>query len=185
MTFIEIIDLITFYGVDVAVLGITTSALTQILKLTLLKSAPKKLYTFLPLITGVLLYTVYCMLAHASFNYAFENLAYILERGFSVSAVATIVYAVYEQFVRGQSVKLPTAEMIVAAMVTDLIEPEKLNTVVQNIDKALESSVEGEAVEAVARILFENAQGDADMESFRTVAMLISETLARLKKTAP
>lgn len=103
MTYTEIMNLFTFYGVDVAALGIVTTVLTQILKTTLLKSAPNKLYAFLPVIIGSLLYAVYTMLTHLSFCYAFENIAYVLEKGFSVGAAATIIYVIYEQFTKGKN----------------------------------------------------------------------------------
>lgn len=88
---------------DVAVLGIFTTALTQLLKTTLLKNAPNKLYAFLPVIIGSVLYAVYTMLTHMSFCYAFENIAYVLEKGFSVGAAATVIYVVCEQFAKGKN----------------------------------------------------------------------------------
>lgn len=100
MTYIEIIDFITFYGVDVAVLGILTSVLTQILKTTLLKNAPNKLYAFLPVIIGTLLYAAYALLTQ---DFCGGNFAYVFEKGFSVGAAATVIYAVCEQFAKGKA----------------------------------------------------------------------------------
>lgn len=102
MTFFEIIDLITFYGVDVVVLAIATAALTQLLKTTLLKKAPNKVYTFIPFLIGVILYAIYAAISRVSFCYIAENAAYILEQGIKVGAAATVIYVLYEQFVRGK-----------------------------------------------------------------------------------
>lgn len=131
LTYIEIIDFITFYGVDVAVLGIITSVLTQILKTTLLKNAPNKLYAFLPVIIGTVLYAIYSLLSH---GLGCGDFAIALEKGFSVGAAATFIYAIYEQFARGKS-KLPTEENVENAENCDGVDDEKLNTDEQKSEK--------------------------------------------------
>lgn len=122
MTFFEVIDLIAFYGVDVVVLAIITSALTQILKTALLKNAPNKVYTFLPFVIGVIVYTLYTMISRVSFSYPFLNFAAVFEQGIKTGAAATVVYVVYEQFVRGKtsySLSENAVAAIVAGFVTD------------------------------------------------------------------
>lgn len=184
MTYIEIIDFITFYGVDVAVLGILTSALTQILKTTLLKNAPNKLYAFLPVIIGTVLYIVYTMLAHLSFSYAFENMGVMLEKGFSVGAAATVIYVICEQFACG-NVKLPTAKSVVEVMIADYIEAEKLNTVAQKIENEFDCSDLKLSAERIAATLCDSSQGEADAQDFAALSLLIAQTLARIKKVTP
>ena len=103
MTFFEIIDLITFYGVDVVVLGMATSALTQILKTTILKNAQKKWYTFLPFVIGVIIYVLYAIVSRVNFIYAVENFPVVFEQGIKTGAAATVIYVVYEQFAMGKT----------------------------------------------------------------------------------
>lgn len=181
MTFIEIMRFITFYGVDIAVLGIVTCVLTQLLKTTLLKKAPNKLYAFMPVILGSVLYAVYTMIAHMSFCYAFENIGSVLENGFTVGAAATVIYVVCEQFTRKKNSSLSTAASVVAAMIADSVEEEKLNAIAQKIDDEFDSSDMHSAAHTIARTLSECAQGDADERSFEELSILVAQTLARLK----
>ena len=185
MTFIEIIDLFTLYGVDVVVLGIVTSALTQILKTTIFKNAPNKLYAFLPVIIGTMLYVVYSMLTHMSFEYALENLAYLLDKGFSVGAAATVIYVICEQFMKGTSSHNLTDISVVAAMIGELVDSEKLNTVAQMIVNGLDLTDLHKAACSIETVLRENAQGDAEAEGFAAVSVVIAKTLAKIKTTAP
>lgn len=185
MTFIEIMRLFTFYGVDIAVLGIATSALTQLLKTTILKNAPNKLYAFLPVIIGNVLYAVYTMLAHMSFCYVFENIGYVLENGFSVGAAATVIYVVYEQFVRGKSATRSVTADVVAAIIADWVEPEKLDEVAQKIEDEFDSSDLQSAAQTISKTLYEYAQGDADKDSVEELSVLVAQTLARIKKATP
>lgn len=176
---------ITFYGVDIAVLGVATCILTQLLKTTLLKKAPNKLYAFLPVILGSVLYAVYTMLAHMSFYYPFENIGLVLENGFSVGAAATVIYVVCEQFVKGKSSSKSMTAEVVASMIADFVEEEKLGTVAQKIDDEFDGSDLQSAAQTIARTLCECAQGDADEHSFEELSLLVAKTLARIKKVTP
>lgn len=179
MNFIKIIDFITFYGVDVAVLGILTSVLTQILKTTVLKNAPNKLYAFLPVIIGVLLYAVYALATKS-----FYDFGTILEKGFSVGAAATVIYVIFEQFTRG-NVRLPSAEKVVEAMIADCIDAEMLSSVAKKIEDEFDCSDLQSSTERIAEVLLESSQGEADEQGFTALAMLIAQTLARIKKVTP
>lgn len=182
MTYIEIIDFITFYGVDVAVLGIITSAFTQILKTTLFKNAPNKLYAFMPVIIGTALYAIYAILANWNFCYVFENMAYVLEKGFTVGAAATVIYVICEQFARG-SVNLPTSKKVVEAMIADLVDGEILNTVAQKIVEEFDGSDLKSAAERISATLCKYAQGEVVAEDFAAISLLIAQALARVKRS--
>ena len=170
---------------DVAVLGIATSALTQLLKTTLFKNAPNKLYAFLPVIIGCVLYIIYTMLAHMSFCYAFENFAFVLEKGFSVGAAATVIYVVYEQFTKGKFISRSATVSVIAAIIADVVEEEKLNTVAQNIAEEFDGSNLQSSAERIALTLFGCVSGDVNKESIEALSMLIAATLARIKKATP
>lgn len=136
MTNIEIIDFITFYGVDVAVLGIITSVLTQLLKTTLLKNAPNKLYAFLPVIIGTALYAMFSLLSH---GLVCGDFGIVLEKGFSVGAAATVVYVIYEQFARGK-LKLPAEENVDDEDISDSADEGKLNTDEEKLNTSTQNS---------------------------------------------
>lgn len=177
MTYIEIIEFITYYGVDIVVLGIITCAFTQILKTTLLKNAPNKLYVFLPVFIGIVLYALYTILSQLSFSYAYENLAYVFEKGFSVGAAATVLYVVCEQFARG-SVSLPTTKKVIEAMIADYVETEKLNVVAQKIKEEFDGSDIKTSADKIAATLCEYTHGN--IEDFAALSMLIAQTLERV-----
>lgn len=183
MTFFEIIDLFTLYGVDVVVLGIVTCALTQILKTTILKNAPNKLYAFLPVIIGTVLYAAYSILTHLSFEYALENFASLLDKGFSVGAVATIIYVISEQFMKGGSPVKLTDASVIEAMICELVDEEKLNTVAQKIADEFNSADLQSSAQSIEKVLRENAQGDAAAESFAALSVVIVRTLTMFKTT--
>lgn len=176
-------DLFTFYGVDVAVLGIVTSALTQILKATLFKKAPNKIYTFLPFILGIIIYVFYAAATHTSFDYVLENFARIAERGLSVGAAATMVYVIYEQFVRGKPAKNAVC-LTVAAILEGYVGEEKRYAVAQNIVEGFDGTNAELAEKAVERRLESEAAGEISAEEIRLLSLLIVRTLAQLNTSA-
>ena len=184
MTFIEIIDLFTYYGVDVAVLGIITCALTQILKTTILKKAPNKVYAFLPVVIGTVLYFAYALLTHLSFEYAIANATLILDKGFTVGCAATLIYVVCEQFMKGGIPSTP-AQNVVAAMIADFVDGEKLDEVSKKIADEFDVADLRSAAQRIENTLCESCTGDAAAKELNTVALLIAGMLAQIKKVTP
>ena len=181
MTFTEIINFVTFYGVDVAVLGILTSVLTQLLKTTILKNVPNKLYPFIPVIIGTVLYAVYTLIFN---GFCANSLANVFEKGFSVGAAATVIYVVCEQFTGGK-LKLPAAGKVVEAMIADCVDVENLNTVAKKIEEDLDCSDLQTSAERINKTLLEYAQGDADESDLQALSLLIAQTLARIIHATP
>ena len=135
MTFIEIIDTFTFYGVDVALLAMLTAAATQLLKMTLFKNAKKKLVTFLPFMIGTLFYAVYAAVRNLSFFYIFEEYTAVLEHGISVGAAATLYYVLYEQFVREKS-SLSATEKVISTLISGYVPADSLEKAAKTIAEA-------------------------------------------------
>lgn len=140
MTFAEIIDLIAFYGVDVAALAVITCLLTQILKTTWLKNAPNKIYTVLPFIIGLAVYALYVTASRVSFCYVFLNFKEVLEQGFKTGGAATVFYVVYEQFVRGKTAAL--TENALSALLAGYVADGKQNAAAAEIVNSPESADE-------------------------------------------
>lgn len=167
MTFIEIIDLIAFYGVDVVVLAAATSFITQILKTTLLKKAPNKLYTVLPFIIGIAAYAVYAAICRVSCHAGLDFVT-VLEQGIKTGGVATVVYIVYEQFIRGKT-SLALTENALAALVADFVAEGEAFAVAAEILKSPEKA--GEIIDAHKR---KNADGRKTEEFLKLLEKLLN-----------
>lgn len=177
MTFIKIIDTFTFYGVDVILLAAATAALTQVLKITLLKRAKKKIVTFLPFAIGVILYAAYAAVKNLSFFYLLDEYVGVLEHGISVGAVATLYYVLYEQFIRDKS-DLSTSESVIATLIAGYIPEERVEEAAKAIAEAIERDVTGCGAKRAEEIL----SGFADEASVTLLSKLIIETLAHLNR---
>ena len=108
MTVLKLIDAFAFYGFDTLLLAALTALTVQLFK-KIFKRAQKKLFTFLPFAVGTLYYAVYAGLINMSFYYLLDEYASVLEHGVSVGASATLLYVLYEQFVRDKAVEILTS----------------------------------------------------------------------------
>ena len=124
MTLIQIIDTFTFYGADVILLAWLTNITVYLLKISVFKKMQKKLLTFVPFITGTVLYAAYAAVRNLSFTYIFANYTQILEHGLSVGAVSTLLYVIYEQFVR-QDKSLTAREGVIKALIAGFVPTDK------------------------------------------------------------
>ena len=179
MTVFEIIDAFTFYGADIIALAAVTSVLVQILKLTLLKNCQKKVVTFLPFIIGTLLYTAYSALIRLSFRYVLDNYVSVLEHGFSVGALSTLIYVWYEQFVRNKS-KISATAQVISTLIAEYVPDEELSDIAAEIAHAIEKDVMGDGAKKTADILTAHRLEDVTENDIKVLARLIIETLAHI-----
>ncbi len=177
MTYFEIMDLFTLYGVDVAALGIVTSALTQILKKTLLKKAPAKIYTFLPFALGLALYFMYAAATGPKAFCSPENIGRMFERGLSVGAAATMVYVIYEQFLRGK--KGENADSLaVACILEGYFSGDKLSTVAQSIANEC-AGTETDVAEKIEKLLLCESEEEMNAAEAKAISRLIARLLEK------
>lgn len=179
LTIIEIIDTFTFYGLDVIALAAATCAIVQILKITLFKKCRKKLLTFLPFLTGGVLYVAYSALINLSFKYVLDNYVLILEHGFSVGALSTVIYVWYEQFVRGER-KVSESASVIATLIEGYVPDEQTERIAQKIAETIEKDVTGDGAKKTAEILAEYDPEGASECDLKLLSRLIIETLARI-----
>ena len=151
MTVIQIINLFTFYGIDVILLASLTAITVQIFKLTFMKKVKKKLLTFLPFILGTVFYAAYAAIVNLSFCYIFKEHISVLEHGISVGALATLLYVLYEQFVRAKSSVSP-AEGVIATLIQGYVPDEKTESVAKLIAEAIQRDVTGDGAVRAAEI---------------------------------
>lgn len=179
MTVFEIIDAFTFYGLDIIALAAVTSILVQILKLTLFKRCQKKVITFLPFLIGALLYTGYTALVHLSFRYVLDNHVSVLEHGFSVGALSTLIYVWYEQFVRNKDNMSATAGVI-STLIEEYVPKEEIAQIATEIARAIEKDVTGDGAKKTAEILAAHSLEDVTESDIKVLSRLIIETLAHI-----
>ncbi len=108
MTISQYFSAFRLFHADTLLLALGVSLLTSLLKKTVLKRLPHRLYVFLPFVLGVALFTAYRAIGTGGeLNFPSE-LTEILEGGFASGCAATLYYNVYEQFVR----KKPNEETV-------------------------------------------------------------------------
>lgn len=179
LTVFEIIDAFTFYGLDIFVLAAATGILVQILKLTLLKNCQKKIITFLPFLIGSLLYTGYSALIRLSFRYVLDNYVNVLEHGFSVGALSTLIYVWYEQFVRNKD-KVSATAGVISTLIEEYVPKENVLKIAEEIARAIEKDVTGDGARKTAEILAANSLETVTENDIKVLSRLIIETLAHI-----
>ena len=179
MTVFEIIEAFTFYGFDIIALAVATSILVQIFKRTLLKNCQKKVITFLPFAIGALLYTGYCALVHLSFRYILDNHVSVLEHGFSVGALSTLIYVWYEQFVRNKN-NGSAAVQVISTLIEAYVPKEELASIAEEIASAIQRDVTGDGAKKTADILAAHSLEEVTENDIKVLSRLIIETLAHI-----
>ena len=178
LSIIQIIDTFTFYGIDVLLLAVLTCFTVQLLKVTLLKKLNKKLITFLPFAFGTLFYAAYAAIKNLSLEYLLTEYVPILEHGVSVGAAATLIYVLYEQFVREKGSKLSTVENVIKTLIEGYVPAANLENAAKKIAIAIEKDVTGNGAKRAEEILSESVEKSVTEHDIQLLATLIIETLA-------
>ena len=178
MSAIQYLSTFRLYGWDVLLLAGGVTLLTSLLKKTVLKNAPKKLFVFLPFALGIVLYAIYRALVTLSAEPFTTGLAATVEGGFACGCAATLYYVVYEQFFR----KRPTADTGAPDGAGESETPDTgaaddadtdMGEAIPPVAPLLEGFVPEETRHAVARSLTEGARGKTG-DALRT---FVRETL--------
>jgi hypothetical protein len=182
LTLIEIIDTFTFYGLDVILLAAATCAIVQVLKLTLLKKCKKKILTFLPFIVGTILYAAYSAISHFDAGYVLTNYTQVVEHGFAVGALSTVIYVWYEQFIR-ETKETSFAESVISTLIDGYVPTDAVESTAQAIAEAIQKDVTGDGAKKAAEILNANSLEDITERDVTLLSKLIIETLAHITTT--
>lgn len=178
MSLIQIFNTFTFYGPAVTALALATALVTQLIKKTLLARAQKKLVTFLPFMLGTLLYAVYAAVCNLSLRFLIDEYVSVIEHGFSVGAVATLYYVLYEQFIRVKS-GLSETEKVIAALIEGYVPTDSVEAAAKAVAEAIARDVTGSGAARAREILAEYA-GEISERDLQLLSKLIIETLAHL-----
>lgn len=179
LTFIQIIDTFTFYGADIALLAAVTAILTQVLKITLLKKVQKKILTFLPFTLGTLLYAIYAAVRNLSAIYVVQNYVSVIEHGLSVGSLATLLYVLYEQFLRKKDT-LSETEQVVSALIEGFVPDDCVEKVAKDVTDAILKDVTGNGAKLCEEIIGQSANEEITEHDVKLLAKLIIETLAHM-----
>lgn len=179
LTIIEIIDTFTFYGLDIIALAAATCLLVQLIKVLIFKKRQKKVLTFLPFFVGSLLYAGYSALVHLSFKYLADNYVLILEHGFSVGALSTVIYIWYEQFVRGKKTTSAT-QGVIQTLIDGYVPSDETEKIAAEIASALELDVTGDGAKKTAEILEAHRPDEVTERDIKLLSKLIIQTLAHM-----
>ena len=179
VTIIQLINTFTFYGIDIVLLAVLTTITVATIKKLFFKKASKKLLTFLPFIIGTLFYCVYSALFNLSFTPLINGITEHLEKGASVGATATVLYVIYEQFVRGDN-STPLSESVAKTILEGYVKSDDLDSVAKSTYEAIANDVTGSALERVRKIISEHAEEGISEGEILLLAKTLCDTLAHL-----
>lgn len=179
LTIIQLINTFTFYGIDTVLLAALTTVTVAIIKKLFFKKASKKLLTFLPFIIGTIFYCAYSAVINLSVAHVLNGISVHLEKGFAVGATATILYVIYEQFVRGDK-STPLSESVVKTILEGYIISSELDRVSKSAYEAIVNDVTGSALERVKHIISEHTAEGVNEREILLLAKTLCDTLAHL-----
>lgn len=104
MSIVQLFGAFRAYGADVLLLAFGVTLTVSLLKKTVMKNLPKKVFVFLPFAVGLVYYAVFRAIVTASAAPFTDEIERTLEGGFACGCAATLYYVVYEQFFRGKNV---------------------------------------------------------------------------------
>lgn len=179
LTIIQLINTFTFYGIDTVLLAALTTATVAIIKKLFFKKTSKKLLTFLPFIVGTLFYCAYSVLLNFSFAPVINGISEHLEKGVAVGATATVIYVVYEQFLRGDK-STPLPESVTKIILEGYIRDGELDETAKCACEAVMNDVTGSALERVRNIIAEHAAESTSEREILLLAKTLCDTLSHL-----
>ncbi len=117
MTIMQYLSTFQLYSPTVLILALGVTLFCSLLKKTVLKNCPKKVFVFLPFVIGLAFYAGFRTVIAGVCPTFIGELSQTLEGGFACGCAATLYYVFYEQFLRKQKTKanpiLPLLEGIV------------------------------------------------------------------------
>ena len=142
------------YGLDVVVISLIVSALSFVLKRTVLKER-LRMVTLIAYAAGMVIYAVYISIAEGDALFAFKNFANVLERGLAIGTLAALICAGLEKFAFGGD---GNALIVIEALIDKLVPCEKLEECAKALLAAVKDGAENLAA-ILAEILAAYAEG--------------------------
>lgn len=185
MSVSEVVSVFSLYGVDVIILSVLTAILVQVLKITVFKNLRKKFYTFLPFIIGTLLYSIYAIIVNRGFAYFLENYSSICQNGVAVGTIATLIYVLFEQFLKKDTSQSLT-ESVISALISGHVLEEKMGEASKAIAETLKKEQNENQTNAakVEEILNLYRNSDTTEGDIKTLSQLIVQAVDRITFTS-
>lgn len=174
MTAVQLVNVLRNYGVDVLLLALAVTLLTALLKKTVLKSLPNKVYVFLPFLLGLLVYAAYRMLALWSVAPLTSDIRTTVEGGFSCGSAATLYHVIYEQFFR----KKKTDENPLLALLQGIVAEGEMEKAAKELKEGCKGAVE--LLSFVKETLLQYVEDSLSEAEFDATASLIADFLSSL-----
>jgi hypothetical protein len=179
LTIVEIINTFAFYGIDKILLATMTCISAQLLKNTLLKNCKKKILTFLPFLIGSLFYAIFVSIYYLDALYLVKNYTQVVEGGFGVGTLSTVIYVCYEQFVRDKQA-VSVSEGVIATLIEGYVPEDEVEEIASTIVTAIQMDVIGDGEKKTAEILAEKTKEGVTETDINLLSKLIIETLAHI-----
>lgn len=179
MTIMQYLNAFRLYGLDVLLLALGVTLVTALLKKTLLKNAPKKLYLFLPFLIGLVFWCIYRAIADRNFLFLTENFPQTLESAFACGCAATLYYVVYEQFFRTKA-EGGSSEPL-SPLLEGYVPEEKREEAARALDEGA-TGLEGDALRAfVSQTLTAYADETVSEADIVAAAAVIAEFIEKTR----
>lgn len=177
MTVFQYLSAFRCYSADVLLLALGVTLCVSLLKKTVMKNCPKKVFVFLPFALGVLFYGAFRGIVTKSALPFTADFAQTAEGGFACGCAATLYYVVYEQFFRAKAQTAPP----LLPLLDGIVKEEKRQEVADMLLRE-SGNLTGEKLHAfVADTLSEYALPDLMPEELIACANLVCRVLASLR----
>lgn len=178
MTLLQYLSAFRVYSVDALVLALGVSLITSLLKKTVLKKCPKKVFVFLPFLIGFIFYASYRAILTMSAEPFTSGLTETFEGGFACGCAATLYYVVHKQFFRTVSSNT-TAEAQGALPVAHLLEGLVSENELPRIAEMLTEGSKEKSGNDLLRFVFETLRGcTAEGELTEGELLLCAQTVS-------
>ena len=173
----EFFNALKAYGADVLLLAAAVSLLTALLKKTVLKNCPNKVYVFLPFLIGLVIYAAYRAVATWSIAPLSTDIASTVEGGLGCGSVATVYYIIYEQFIRKGKTALSLSPVL-----GGILPDEKCEEASAELLKGAKERPKEELTVFVKETIVRYAGEDLTEAELEGVVQAVSTLLAALNK---
>jgi hypothetical protein len=175
-TMIQYLSALRIFKPSALILALGVTLVCSLLKKTVLKNAPKKIFVFLPFLIGFVFYAVYCAIATGSFTPLTEDLLLTAEGGFACGCAATLYYVTYEQFFRKRTQVGTPIDRLLEGVVPEEKRSEAAQAIVEDFAQAPQT----ERFFRVEAILNEYADVSLSQAEIIACAKIVTEVLAQL-----
>lgn len=153
MTLLQTLNAFRVYSADALILALGVTLCCSLLKKTVLKKCPKKIYVFLPFVLGFVFYAAFRAIVTMSAAPFTSGLTETFEGGFACGCAATLYYVVYKQFFRPNASAEPPALLPVTPLLQGLVPEERVEEAAKALTEGYKDKAEGDRFDFVLETL--------------------------------